>query len=89
MTRVLRSVAIEADWRAVSEKNPCPICGSRQGLCSGNLEESFVCCARCPSDWLLTNGAWLHPIPDTAFEEEPSLGDRLAAIGSFRAGSAE
>ena len=87
MTRVLRSLPIEADWRAASEKNPCPICGSTQGPCSGNLEESFVCCSRRPSDWLLTNGAWLHPTPAAAADEEPTLGDRLAAIGSSLAGS--
>ena len=87
MTRVLRSPPIEADWQAVSEKNPCPICGSPQGLCSGNLEESFVCCARCPSDWLLTNGAWLHPIPAAPADDEPSLRASLTGIGSPLAGS--
>lgn len=87
MTRALRPPPIETDWRAVSEKNPCPICGSPQGLCSGNLEESFVCCALCPSDWLLTNGAWLHPIPTAPADDEPPLDVSLIGLGSPFAGS--
>lgn len=103
MTRILRSPPAEEQWRAVSEKNPCPICQSVRGLCSGNLDESFVSCSRTPSDWLLTTGSWLHAFPPpaelagnqdhepantgTAPEEEPSLGERIAAFASSLAGS--
>ena len=79
MTRVMRSPPVDADWRVVSEEAPCPICGSTQGPCSGNDEESFVSCARNPSDWLLTNGAWLHPIPPLPARGEAPIG--LVALG--------
>lgn len=91
MTRVVRSSPNETEWRAVSATNPCPICGASEGPCSGNFDESFVSCSSCPSDWLLTNGAWLHPLPvrlvRTASEEEPPLEDQLPLIGRSLAGT--
>jgi hypothetical protein len=53
------STAIQTDWDGVSEGHPCPICGGRSD-CSRCADEAFVACARRPSDWPLTNGAWLH-----------------------------
>ena len=63
MNCVARSCSTEGEWSVVSERNPCAICGGTEPPCSGNAELSFVVCARSPSDWLLTTGAWLHPVP--------------------------
>jgi hypothetical protein len=54
-----------ADWRAVSPKRPCPICGS-SSACQVHGEQSFASCANHQSEWPLTTGAWLHklqPVP--------------------------
>ena len=80
MTRTARSPSLGGEWFVVSEKNPCPICGASTGPCSSNEDELFVTCAHCPSDWLLTTGAWLHRIPT-----EPTLG--LADEESFESAS--
>lgn len=61
MSYVARSQSQEAEWKLVSEKNPCPICNSSES-CHRDLEGTFACCARRPSDWPLTSGAWLHRI---------------------------
>lgn len=62
MTRAVMSVAIDSDWKRVSSNRPCPICGA-EDHCSVHLEASFVSCAQEPSQWKLTNGAWLHRTP--------------------------
>jgi len=61
MSYAVRSQSQDAEWKLVSEKNPCPICKSADG-CHRDLEGAFACCARRPSDWPLTSGAWLHRV---------------------------
>jgi len=61
MSYVARSQSQEAEWKLVSEKNPCPICNSPSS-CHRDPEGTFACCERHPSDWPLTSGAWLHRI---------------------------
>ena len=61
MSYAVRSQSQDAEWKLVSEKNPCPICKSANG-CHRDLEGAFACCARRPSDWPLTSGAWLHRV---------------------------
>jgi hypothetical protein len=61
MSHVARSQSQEAEWKLVSEKNPCPICNSSSS-CHRDLEGTFACCERHPSDWPLTSGAWLHRV---------------------------
>jgi len=73
MTRAVMSAAIESEWRLVSPSRPCPICGSAE-QCSIHLDATFACCAREPSQWKLTSGAWLHRLPS-----EPKSEPRLAA----------
>lgn len=57
--------AVDVEWDRVSEKNPCPICGCDSG-CHRHTVDAFVSCARCPSEWPLTNGGWLHRVDATA-----------------------
>ena len=95
MTRVSRAISSDVDWQAASDQHPCPICGSSDAGCTTSLEESFVTCFRCPSDWVLTTGAWLHALPsrldasDSANDDEhpTSVVDRLGSIGSSLVGS--
>lgn len=61
MTRAVLSAAIDTDWRLVSHERPCPVCGS-QDACSIHTKDAFACCAREPSEWKLTTGAWLHRV---------------------------
>ena len=61
MTRAVLTAAIDSDWSIVTDSKPCPICGSAAG-CSIHSNAEFACCAREPSDWKLTNGAWLHRV---------------------------
>jgi len=61
MTRAVLSAAIDTDWRLVSQERPCPVCGS-QDACSVHTKDDFACCAREPSQWKLTTGAWLHRV---------------------------
>lgn len=61
MSYAARSQSQEAEWKLVSEKHPCPICKAADN-CHRDLEGAFACCARQPSDWPLTSGAWLHRI---------------------------
>jgi hypothetical protein len=65
MTRAVLSAAIDSDWRQVSNERPCPVCGAYEA-CSIHTADDFACCAREPSDWKLTNGAWLHRVPARA-----------------------
>jgi hypothetical protein len=46
-------------WQAVSVRHPCPVCGSARG-CQVQDNPGYACCENRPSDWPLTNGAWLH-----------------------------
>lgn len=48
-----------AEWTTVSTKRPCPVCGSNSA-CLVHGERAFACCAKNPSEWPLTTGAWLH-----------------------------
>ena len=50
---------IEMEWRVVSEIRPCPVCGGSSDCKTHSLDD-FASCTREPSDWPLTNGAWLH-----------------------------
>jgi len=59
MTRSVFSAAIDSEWKLVSHGKPCPVCGGGDG-CSVHTVDDFACCSREPSDWKLTNGAWLH-----------------------------
>jgi len=59
--RARPGVAIEAAWDGVSGASPCPICGC-DSRCLWHSESDFVCCARRPSEWPLTNGGWLHRV---------------------------
>lgn len=61
MIRAVPSAAIDTDWRLVSRERPCPVCGACD-TCSVHTEDDFVCCARAPSEWKLTNGSWLHRV---------------------------
>jgi hypothetical protein len=51
----------EVSWDGVTSEEPCPICGCDTG-CRRHVIDAFVCCVRRPSDWPLTNGAWLHRV---------------------------
>src|SRR4051794_28133912 len=82
MSSVGRAWRQEAEWQPVSERNRCPICDAAQG-CHRDLEGAFVCCARRPSDWPLTNGEWL-PRVDTA-EGTSRLDSAERADGSVAA----
>lgn len=53
--------AIDADWDDVSEHRPCSVCGAESD-CRRHVDDAFVSCARRPSEWPLTNGAWLHRV---------------------------
>lgn len=61
MSYVARSQSQDAEWKLVSEIHPCLICNAADG-CHRDLEGAFACCARQPSDWPLTSGAWLHRV---------------------------
>ncbi|MEP7122391.1 MAG: hypothetical protein ABJE95_15825 [Byssovorax sp.] len=75
MSYVARSQSQDAEWKLVSEIHPCPICKAADG-CHRDLEGAFACCARHPSDWPLTTGAWLHRIDNV---EEPASGVHVTA----------
>ena len=64
MTRAVLSAAIDSDWKQVSNDKPCPVCGAKDA-CSVHTADAFACCAREPSEWKLTNGSWLHRLPQT------------------------
>jgi hypothetical protein len=52
---------VDVSWDRVTVKNPCPVCGCDSG-CHRHAIDAFVSCARCPSEWPLTNGGWLHRV---------------------------
>jgi hypothetical protein len=52
---------IDPEWDDVSECQPCPVCRAESN-CSRHVDDAFVSCARCPSEWPLTNGGWLHRV---------------------------
>jgi hypothetical protein len=56
-----RTTTTESDWEGVSATRPCPVCGENAG-CRMHANASFACCSRQPSDWPMTNGAWLHRV---------------------------
>lgn len=61
MTRVSQSLALDPEWNGVSPEHPCDICGG-PSVCRRHADDPFVSCTRRPSDWPLTNGAWLHRV---------------------------
>jgi hypothetical protein len=78
MSYAARSQSQEAEWKLVSEKHPCPICKAADG-CHRDLEGAFACCARHPSDWPLTSGAWLHRVE---LAERSVTGARVVALAT-------
>jgi hypothetical protein len=78
MSYAARSQSQEAEWKLVSEKHPCPICKAADS-CHRDLEGAFACCARHPSDWPLTSGAWLHRIERN---ERSSVVAHVAALAT-------
>ena len=48
-----------AEWRRVSRRSPCPVCG-KPDWCSAGADGSAVCCMRVESNRRLRNGGWLH-----------------------------
>lgn len=61
MMRAQQSGSNDGEWRGVSVRRPCPVCGSNEG-CFVHEEDAFASCAKRPSDWPLVNGAWLHRV---------------------------
>lgn len=51
----------ETEWKLVSVRRPCPVCGGAQS-CRVNTDGSFACCLRLPSDCAVMPGAWLHRV---------------------------
>ena len=63
-------VSAEVEWDHVTQRNPCPVCGSGSG-CHRHAIAAFVSCSRCPSEWPLTNGAWLHRVDAVRADHGP------------------
>jgi hypothetical protein len=85
MTRAVLSGAIDTDWRLVSHERPCPVCGS-QDACSIHTKDAFACCAREPSEWKLTTGAWLHRVQSlsaSAMAKVPAALSQLDTLGQL------
>jgi hypothetical protein len=61
MRRAIRTQMHELEWTFVSERHPCPVCGGTAD-CQRASDDEFASCAKLPSEWRLTNGAWLHRI---------------------------
>jgi hypothetical protein len=59
MMRVFNTQAVDIEWKNVSNHRPCPICGASE-VCRTHPDGTFACCAQEPSEWPMTNGAWLH-----------------------------
>ena len=74
MTRVFQA-QVDSEWRNVSERCPCPICGA-SSVCRTHPDGDFACCVREPSDWPMTNGAWLHRIAELEILEPAKNGSR-------------
>jgi hypothetical protein len=85
MNRQLRASPVETDWRYVSEKNPCPICGAEAG-CRTLVDDDFACCERTPSEWPLTTGAWLHRIEGTPSDGAAAVGVETHGVTDITAG---
>ena len=68
----------DVEWDDVSEHQPCPICGG-ESACSRRVDEAFVSCAHRPSEWPLTNGAWLHRVASLAAAPLAELSTRHAS----------
>ncbi len=85
MTRAVLSVAIDSEWRLVGHGRPCPVCGA-EDTCGVHLVDQFVCCARAPSDWKLTNGSWLHRLapPGRVVAEVPARAALDASANGLR-----
>jgi hypothetical protein len=75
MTRVFQTNPIDTEWRNVSERSPCPICGACEA-CRTHPDGHFACCAQKPSEWPMTNGAWLHRITLSPASEVRAAGSR-------------
>lgn len=82
MTRAVLSGAIDTDWRLVSHERPCPVCGS-QDACSIHTKDAFACCAREPSEWKLTTGAWLHRVQARSAMAKVPTGKVPAGLGQL------
>ncbi len=56
--------AILGEWRRVSEKHPCPVCGQPGGcLYTGDDAAPTAClCCRVESPRKITDGVWLHTL---------------------------
>lgn len=81
MSYFARSQSQEAEWKLVSEKHPCAICKAADG-CHRDLEGAFACCARHPSDWPLTSGAWLHRVECAEHAEHGGADGHIVAFTS-------
>jgi hypothetical protein len=89
MTRAVLSAAIDSEWRLVSHAHPCPVCGALDA-CSIHTEDAFVCCAREPSEWKLTNGAWLHRVvTSSVLGGRPANVDQSAVATNAARGDAD
>jgi hypothetical protein len=63
MTRIVPMKNCDAEWIRVSAADPCPICGADSN-CEVFSDGNFASCNGRPSEWPLTNGAWLHRVED-------------------------
>jgi hypothetical protein len=81
MTRVFQTNPVDTEWRNVSERSPCPICGASEA-CRTHPDGHFACCAQKPSEWPMTNGAWLHRIALSSASEVRAAGPRHEEHGS-------
>jgi hypothetical protein len=70
---------IDDGWNSVTEYHPCRICGA-DSACSRRFDEAFVSCAHRPSEWPLTNGAWLHRVATPAAAPLAELSTGRAAL---------
>ena len=52
-----------SEWRRVSRRHPCPVCG-RRDWCGVSADGEFAICMRVESDRPTKNGGWLHRLGD-------------------------
>jgi hypothetical protein len=88
MTRAVLSAAIDSEWRLVSHERPCPVCGAADA-CSIHIEDDFACCAREPSEWKLTNGAWLHRVVTSSTVSGPANVGQDPIVANAEQGDAD
>jgi hypothetical protein len=51
-------------WRAVSAKDPCPVCSATCNCGTAAFQGGVVVdCCRVVSSWPMTEGGWLHRLP--------------------------